>query len=75
MKYKAGGLDAILQWTADDNVKTLRDRGSKVIILNKRGKRQWIYFVVRDLRILDPVDRHNKCLYDERKFRCCLNDS
>jgi hypothetical protein len=75
MKYKVGGLDVILQWTADDNVKTWRTRGSTVIILNTMGRRQWIYFVVCGLRILDPVDWHNKCLYEERNFRCCLNDS
>ena len=65
MKYKAGGLDAIMQWTADDNVKTWRARGSTVIIINTKGSRQWIYFVVCDLRILGSVDWHNKCLYEE----------
>jgi hypothetical protein len=58
-----------------DNVTTWRARGSTVIILNTKGRRQWLYFVVCDLRILDPVDWHDKCLYEERSFRCCLNDS
>jgi len=75
MKYTAGVTDAILQWTADDNVTTWRASDSTVIILNTKGRRQSIYFVVCDVRILDPADWHNKCLYEERNFRCCLNDS
>jgi len=75
MKYKSSVTDVILQWTAGDNVPTWRASGSTVIILNTKGRRQWIYFVVCDLTILDPADWHNKCLYEERNFRCCLNDS
>jgi len=40
MKYKVGGLDAILQWTADYNVTTWRARGSAMVILNTWGRRQ-----------------------------------
>jgi len=47
---------------------------------------QWSFLIPREddngfilsgvnLRILDPEDWHNKCLYEERNFRCSLHDS